>query len=532
MDIRSIAVVQLDGPSELVSSAPAVAALRHRFPKAQIHLVTSKKLLEIADLIPETSSVMESGKENIKVDLRVSLGFTGESLIAASRIECAESIGPRIDSAGGILLDDGWTRYHESVVSPCALNPFHRAEVLTSVAGCQWIDPDFYLRASADEVLSVSAKYFSSAPHLKVAVAPGALENDESEELIHLLRDGGFSVRFYFLGTLKDRPSITSLMRHLGPAAEACSNLAGEISARESALLSMACDVMIAPPGTDALFSSGFGTFTICAMPRTLNTYLDIPYGQGHICVQSEDGAPRGRAVAEILAHAITANNGNPPSLGEWQAFFDERIDEHIGHVRIFHSARAVTNYGSGRTKSEMQLFPLIYSGASHTDAELLFSRIQWESVLNECESSGRDLGLLQDAEVAPLKEAARPLQHLAELSMHGQRCSVRVASLIRDGRAEQANAEANKLQEIDELIRSLAGTAPALAPMARYFFLNQSQIFDLDPLDVAEKMRLCYVLMQHQAMLLIDLIARSTESEATIPENEGIVQEAIDGQS
>ncbi|NUM87897.1 MAG: hypothetical protein HUU37_01710 [Bdellovibrionales bacterium] len=536
MDVRSIAIVQLDGSAELIASAPAVLAIRDRHPKSRIHLVTSRRLLEVADLISGIDHVAASGAAAPeKIDLLVNLGFTGESLLAAQRLASPECIGPRLNQDSAIILDDGWSRYHEAVVPAGHVNPFHRAEILASVAGLQWRDPDFALSCRAEEALGAASRFFSNEPHIKVAVTPGALRYDECRELVTLLRNSGFRLRFYFLGILKDRQKISSLIRELGPDGDCCANLAGELGLRDTALLSQGCDVMIAPPGTEALLSSGFGTLTICPMERDERSLLDLPFGQGHLCVQAEaEGQSRGGVIAEAVAHAITANGGNPPTFSQWRNFFDTRIDEHIGKTRVFLTARSVVeDVGSG-AKSELRLFPLVFSGANLEDSSLLFSRIQWESVLNEIHVSERSLEHPQESTLTALQALAKPLGHLSELAIYGQRSASLVANHIQNNRPEEANKEANKLQEIDELIRSISRSAPILAPISSYFFINQSQIHDVEPMGVAEKMRLCYVLLQHQAMLMIDLIAKSADPAETGDRRVGerIAGEVTDGQS
>jgi len=211
-----------------------------------------------------------------------------------------------------------------------------------------------------------------------------------------------------------------------------------------------------------------------------------------------------GALLSEIIAHAITQNNGNMPTPQQWQAFCDGRIEEHIGKIRIHLTAPTSINSEKG-TKTSLQLLPLLFSGYTSNDMWREFHRSIWENILDDTETNHNKTDLKEDA-ITALSSITPSIEALSKACAFGMRYTNSIRDAIIDGTLPTAQEHSAKLQEIDELILSLSESECRIGSFINYFFVNQEQIFDIDPLAVSEKMLLCYTLLSHQAMMVLDL--------------------------
>ncbi len=508
MDVRNIVVVQLDGPTELIASAQAIFGLKQRYPDSTVTLITSPQTYELSQFVPADHCVTPETFTNPQTDLVVNLGLSELSCSAASNVQAAARLGGYLGSDKQTCLDDGWSRFFTAIKHSSEPSDFHLVELLSSIAAVQWTDPDLLLN-TATPAAETACKYIHKHEHIKVAVSLGVIPEHAIAKMVQVLYECGFLMHFYFVGTLKERSAAQKLISGLGDAAVACTNLAGKTSVAELVALHYVCDISIGSQGATAIASSGFGTLNLCYLNPEDQHFTEIPYGVGHLLFQPEndglDDASLGELFAEILAFAVTKNDGSAPTINQWRNFFDDRISEYIGKLRV-HISTLMTEASNEANKAVPALHPLLFSGYTSNDILRIFQRLSWESILNEVEINTPEVDLLEKTTLSELNTLVPSLEALVKACSFGIRYSNAIRECIETAKIETAQESGNKLQEVDDLIRSLSDSDSRLFSLIKYFFINQEQIFDIDPISVSKKILLCYTLLSHQAMLLLDL--------------------------
>jgi ADP-heptose:LPS heptosyltransferase len=516
MDVRNIAVVQLDGPVELLASSSAILGLKKTYPGSEVTLINSAKTSELSSFIPadryliaddlcgKIPSLDLSAVEDI--DLLVNLGRSEHSCSIASQISAKKKLGPYWNEEKKVCLDDGWTRFYEAMSRSNEPSAIHLIEMLSSIAGVQWANADHTLNIS-DEVLDAARAHLKSHEHIKVAILPDSTPNEAIRHAIRTLHECGFQIHFYIIGTLKERAAAHEILDGLADAAVCCTNLTGKTTLAELISLFYLCDMAISGQGLGAIAACGFGTLNLCCLRENENSYPLVPYGMGHLVFQTENGfsdySALGDLFAETIAYAVTKNNGNTPERVQWQEFFDLRIEEYIGKLRT-HISTLVNIEHNKVTKAEPVLHPLLFSGFTSNDVLRNFHRRSWENILNEIEISHSDYEPIAHETIADLNGLTSSIDALVRATSFGIRYANQIRDCVINGNLSAAQDSGQKLQDVDDLIRRLAESDPRLQSIVNYFFINQDQIFDIDPLSVSKQILLCYTLLSHQGILLL----------------------------
>ena len=518
MEVRNITIIQLDGPTELIASAACINGLRKIYPEAALSLVIPQKMLELAAFIdaqiiipindnPDQSPNLPIDTSN-QTDILINLSLSERSCIVGDLFQTKNRIGAQLGENKEICLDDGWTRLYRAFTNnPSEPNDLHLIEILTAISGAQWSDPDHSLLINPESQLSAK-QYLKPEEHIKVAINISNIPDETITCLIETLHQNEFKVHFYFLGTLKDRATANRIAEKLLPQKDCYTNLAGKASLSEMVSLHQLCDIAIGGPGLCALAASGFGTLNISYIDSKTENFHCVPYGLGHLIIrpESENASENiGFLIAEIIAHAICNNNGVVPSPKEWQAFFDTKIEAYISKITVHLTALQTVNSEKG-ARSEISLVPMLFSGVSATDLMRKINRLVWNQILHEVESIHINGDMLKNDSLESLSTLLPSLEALSKACSFGIRYTNSIRDAITQGNLSEAQKLSDKLPGVDELISSLGQADERISTITNYFFINQEQIFDIDPLAVSEKMLLCYTLLSHQAMFVLSL--------------------------
>lgn len=467
-----------------IALAPAVAALRARFPDAAVTFVGEESLREAASLIP--------GLDDFAADFNT---------VGAASAFCIE--GP----IGQESTD--WRAYQDGPAGAVEGNPYHRVDLLRKVVGADLTDVNFELLPPECDTRALPESLVSGNEGLRVALSVGSLEDAELEAILQGISTLGFPREVYLVGTIKDRKKSSQITSHRDGQL-AIHDLCGHLSLSQTAYVLRHADVSISGPGAPALISSGYGTFTICVDSNPKRGPLDYPYGHGHLVIQSvasqDLAASLAPVVQGILAYAVSANSGNVPTLDQWQAFADSQIDTLLGKIRLLATQRIELVLGGESRLTELHLRPLIFLGFEASDVMETFYRLLWEHSLNARTLTSEALDILHQDCIPTITSLLSPLEKLFELSRFGQNYSLLVKSALATGNIELAQVESAKVQEVEELIFRLGESFPALSPLCRFHSQCQNFIPELDPVSLAEEMSDIFADLQSRVLVVLDL--------------------------
>lgn len=467
-----------------ISLAPAVAALRSRYPESEIIFVGNESMREAVGLLPGVNGF--------------SSDFNSVNPGATFSIS-----GP----AGSESVD--WKIYLEGPALGAEGNPYHHIDLLRKVVGADLVDVNFELIAPSTDTSIFPPGLLSGEEGLRIAICVGSLEISELEAILQGISSLTIPREVYLMGTVKDKKKSSEIVsRRDGQLA--IHDLCGRLTLTQFSQVLRSADVCIAGPGSSTLLSSGYGTFTVCFDNQPKRGPLHYPYGHGHLVIQStaeqDFAASIGLLTREILEYAVRANTGSVPTLDQWQAFADSRLDEYLGKIRLLATQRIEIVLDEEKRLTELYLRPLIYLGSEASDVMETFYRLLWEHSLNARTLTSEDIEMLHQDTVASICTLLAPLEKLFELSKFGHSYCQLVKKALTAGDVGLAQQESSKVQEVEELVFKLSESFPALSALCAFHGKSQAHIPELDAVDMAEEMSDVFADLQSRVLVVLDL--------------------------
>ena len=487
MKKKRIAIVTDSSVEGILSLAPAVAALKSKNADAEIALVGNESAIEAASLLPGVNffaASLESAEADSYFDFASQPHSRGEESVA-------------------------WRSYLEASLIATEGNPYHRVDLSRKVVGADLIDVNFELLNPEAPTEGLPESLESGANGLRVAVCASSLDFAELQAVLTGVTGLSIPHEVYLLGTVKDKKKSTEILSHWDGNL-AIHDLCGHLSLAQTAYVLRGCDICICGPGSSALISSGYGTFTICADQNPARGPIHYPYGHGHLVIQraaQEDHAPSIQAILrEIVNHAVSANTGSVPSLEQWQAFADDRLDQFLGKIRMFATQRIEALISEDSKLTELYLRPLLYLGAECADVMQTFYRLLWEHSLNARSFTSHDLEILHQDTVASLSELLKPLEQLYQLGNFGRTYCQFVKDALTAGDMNRTQTESDKVQEVEELIFTTGQNFPALSPLTAIHQRAQVHVPDLDAVNMSDEISDIFSDLQSRVLVILDL--------------------------
>lgn len=487
MKKKRIAILTDNSLEGILSLAPAVTALKARTANVECVLVAHDSFRESTYLLPDLD-FFTSSLESAEAD--VVYNFSEQRLSPSD-----ESIG--------------WKAYLESTAVAAEGNPYHRIDLNRKVMGIDLIDVNFELLAPATDEGSLPASLESGSEGLRVAICVASLQAEELKAI--LIGLGGVTIphEIYLVGSVKDKKKSSEILSHFDgrmPIHDFC----GHVGLGATAQILRSADICVAGPGSSVLLSSGYGTFTVCIDHNPARGPLDYPYGHGHLVLQrSEPEAyldSLGELSREIVNYAVSANTGNVPTLDQWQAFADSRLEQFLGKIRLFATQRIETLLAEEQKLTELYLRPLLFLGAEASDVMQTFYRLLWEHSLSARTLTSHDLEILHQNTIPVLSELLKPLEQLYQLANFGRNYCQLVKEALASGNMERTQTESDKVQEVEELIFTMGQSFPALSPLCAIHQRTQVHIPELDATNMAEEVSDVFVDLQSRVLVMLDL--------------------------
>jgi hypothetical protein len=276
------------------------------------------------------------------------------------------------------------------------------------------------------------------------------------------------------------------------------------------AMLAHACDIAFCGPGSTALLASGYGTFTVCFDNTAERGPLYYPYGHGHLILQAHQDRPSSNIIEscfrDIAQYAITGNSGSLPNIEQWQNYFETILGEYLGKIRIQATQRVEIKGQNTGGSTEFHLKPLVYMGAEYYDTMQAFYRLLWELTLSGKTESTNALDILHVDTIPALCELLKPLEQMYELARFGSIYSQQIHDSLTKGEIEKAKTSSVRLQEVDDLIKSLGSTYAALEILCSYHLNRQNYMDEDNPILLARIMQQSYTDLQSMVLVLLDL--------------------------
>lgn len=483
---KIIKVIRGGSTESILALGPALRSLRTTHPDSEIFLETEEACLEAASLLPGLDQFGKFGSGPENPDLLFNLDLASPQ-------------------RGQESLD--WLCYEALAPTLRLGNPYHAVDLARKSLGSDLIDANYELKRFGLGESSIT-QLINEAEGLKLAICAASLHQDEIDSILSSLRDLPIPCEVFFIGTVKDRKN-TAALRGVYDNVR-FHDLCGRVSVAEASELFFWCDVCLAGPGSSALLSSGHGTFTICLDKNPEHGPFHYPYGHGHLIVQSQRQgsfpAEIGDLLSGILQFTLQGNNGTIPVASQWQSFFDESLDKYLGKVRIYITQRVEVPVQSGATLTEFYLRPLVFLGAEYHDTIQVFYRLLWEMSLSDRNLESNDLEILHQDTIPALCEILKPLEQIYELAKFGGTYCSQVASSLSRGDIERAKHDSARLQEVDDLIRSVGSAYAGLQAICEFHLLRQGQIQDENPILLANVMKKSYDDLQSRVLVLLDL--------------------------
>lgn len=492
MEKKNIAIVQSDSPESILCLAPTLSALKYKNPQASITLITHNSLFEAASLLIDIDFIESSLAEPQDFDEIIYLGENTKYISHGSSDRLA------------------WKSLLEALPHSPSANPYHKADLLKKIAGIDTIESNYELKVKGhfnNKTLKEMAENGIAA--LKVAISINQLEQNEIVSIIESQTTLNFPVEFFLIGTVKNRKLSTEIKKICGDSS-IIHDFCGEISVSDTAELLRFCDVNFSAPGFEGLLSSGFGTFTICIDSSQNRNPFYYPYGHGHLILQPQsDGVFTDNLTAQIAAilqNAVSGNGGNIPNLDQWQAYFDANLGLFLSKIRILSTQRVEIAVSDESATTELYFKPLVFLGSESLDVIKAFYRILWEYSLEQRVINSTELQILHQDTISILCETLKPLEQLYELANFGRTYS----SYVRDSLLKQdiakSQQDAQRLQEIEDLIYSLGYNYQALQPICAMHARHQVNLPECPPLEMAEKVSTLFWELQNRVLVLLDL--------------------------
>lgn len=491
----------------IVSLAPTIAALKQKNPGATIGLVAEEKFREASHLLGDLDFFASEGEE-IEFD------------------QCFDLRGQGTMEGAGESQE--WKTYLQTADSLELGNPFHQIDLLRKAAQVDTIDVNFEL--APQDNYSELPDSLRNSDGLRMAVSASSLSEKEIEAVLEGLSRHATPVEIFLIGSVSESRTTSQFLRKWDGKLS-LHDLCGRLGVSGTATLLRACDIHVGGPGLHSILSSGFGTFTICIDENPARGSYLYPYGHGHLVVQrgSRNAAAENLAavIHSILDYTVSANNGSVPTLQQWQEFADSMISEYLTKIRLVATQRVEVVFKDADSLTELYQRPLLFAGSELYDVMQIFYRLMWEHSLNGRNIVTHDLEVLHQDTMPLLCDILKPIEQLYELANFGRVYSSQVKDHLAKGDLAKAKQDSERLQEVEELLASLASTQPFFAPLSAFHRQRQANMDAENPLTLSDEMASLFQNLQNRSLVLLDL-ARSLfhtvfESEsATNPLEEG----------
>jgi ADP-heptose:LPS heptosyltransferase len=469
----------------LLSSAPIVSTIKKKFPNSEVGLLTENCFAEATALIPE-------------------LDFHLQDFSEQEDMELVDLSNSAIYGIGTESID--WKSYLQGCSSQDFNNPYHYIDLLKKAAGFDLEEVNYELRSNviehSDSILNIQNDL-----NLKIGICLSTVDVEEARACLEGLSLLQSPITIYFLGTISQKRSSNILLSNFSDSLNII-DLCGRQSVLETAETLRLLDISICGSGTNALLSSGYGTFTIC-IDKNQNP-LHYPYGHGHLIFQKSGSEQFNKALSglvfESLNFAIHGNNGTIPSVDQWQEFADSLIDNYLGHVRFFITQRIETLLPNGSAFTELYLRPLLFLGAEISDIFKTFYRLLWENSLNHRDLQSKELDILHHGSLPHLAEYLKPMEQAYELANFGCIYSSYIQKSLTEGNIGRAKHESAKLQETETLLFTLGRTYPGIAALCAFHEKRQQLIPVAEPIELAIQMHEQFEHLKQRILVLLDL--------------------------
>jgi hypothetical protein len=484
-----IAIRPLPSAECVISLAPAIIALKLKNPGAAVGIVAEEFLREASLLIPELDFFVTEAESTL-ADQTIDLRKDEQLETAVEHIQ--------------------WKSYLLAAEELEAGNPYHQIDLLRKIAQVDTVDVNFEL--AAPEVSEELPEALTKIGGVRIAVCTSSLSPVEVEAVLEGLSQLTAATEVFLLGTVKDKKVSTQLL-HKWDGKLSVHDLCGRQSLAANAAVLRGSDIVVAGPGLHALLSSGYGTFTICVDEKPARGPYHYPYGHGHLVIQraviNSVASCLAPFLENIVSYALSANQGNVPSLEQWQEFAESKIFDYLGKVRLLATQRIEIVFKDTGSFTELYQRPLLFAGSEIYDVLQTFYRLLWEHSLNERSITTYDLQILHQDTMPLLCDLLKPLEQLYELGNFGKIYSGYVRESLASENLTKAKVESERLQEVEELIHALSSTQPFFAPLCAFHRQRQNLMETENPAQLADEMTLLFSALQSRVFVLLDL-ARS----------------------
>lgn len=487
MDTKKIAIIISDSPEDILSAAPLITALKKANPGHEVGFVVKESGHEISNLVP-------------------GLDFIDSYESEATYEKIYDLSGDSSDHVYSESID--WKSYLIALPSLELGNPFHKIDLYKKVAAVDTIDVNYELAPTNTTETDVEEALSVGGNALKIAICVASTPIEVIRESIKAIEQAPFPCAIYFVGTIKDRKHSADLALESN---KMVIDLCGRLSANGNANILRSSDLCICGPGTSALISSGYGTFTICYDAIPERGPIAYPYGHGHLIFQPHsqseiDLSYYSSLLRDCLEHAVLGNGGNIPSLEQWQTFIDSKIGTYLSKIRLLATQRVELVLSPESSFTELQLRPLLFMGTEHYEVLRTFYRLLWEHSLNQRTISTNDLEILHKDSVPVLCELLKPFEQMFELANFGSKYSDYIGSSLKENNLEKAKADSERLQEVEDLLRQLGTSHAALRPLSAFHEKKQALLPDQNPVKLAKEMSQLFNDLKARVLVMLDL--------------------------
>lgn len=470
----------------VLASSAIVSCLKNRSPECEVGILAEGCFEEASRLVPGVSFFQEEFSENEDIEL---LDLSNSSLLGIGN----ESVD--------------WKAYLQGVAAQDFNNPYHYIDVLKRTAQVEGFDLNFELAAPSISEKSELSELKSDL-NLKIAICLSSLTTDEIRSCIEGIDQIQSPISIYLIGTLAQKKVANLILAGRTDSNTSIYDCTGRFSVLETAEALRSADICVCGSGSNALLSSGYGTFTLC-LDSSRNP-LFYPYGHGHLVIQSsnEESYPKALSgmIRDSISFAIHGNGGTIPSVDQWQKFSDEMIDNYLGHLRLYITQRIETVFPDSSSSTELYLKPLLYLGSEIGDVIKVFYRLLWENSLSQREIQSKELEILHHSALTDLTEYLKPLEQTYELANFGCTYSKYIRKSLQENNLSRAKHESEKLQETESLLYTLGRTYPGIAALCAFHEKRQLLIPSSSPEALAEEMEHQFNQLKLRVMVLLDL--------------------------
>ncbi len=485
MKTKRIAIKPESSLEAILSLAPTVLELKVKHAGAEIGLIAEECFREASFLIPGIDFLVSELPNQNDFEIYDFSNFSGESW----GLESLE-----------------WKAYLQGCSTISPTNPYHQIDLFRKAAQLENVEGCFELLSAKVEPEDLPGTLFSG-DSLRIALCASSLSIDQLQAVLRGLANLSFPISIHLTGTISEKRKSSILLSAWGEQLNIVDLCGRQSFAQLGATLSH-CDIVFTAPGSQAILSSGYGTFTVCIDEK--RNPLHYPYGHGHLILQhtnsSEFFSSLSGISAEIIQFAVSGNNGNIPSLEQWQSFADDRVDNYLSKLRLFVTQRIETVLADGGSFTELYLRPLLYMGAEAGDAWQSFYRLLWGHSLSGLSITSHELQVLHDDTLQSICSDLKGLEQMYEVANFGRIYSTYIRDSLCKGDTKKAQHESKRLQEVEELLYSLGKSHSALAPICAFHEKRQQLIPLLEPLELAEQMTQQFSQVQERVLVLLDL--------------------------